>query len=101
MFRPVRNDDISVLIDLQRRFYASEEYPHDAVTAARAMGELIADPSLRRFFAIESAGRIVGYLAVTFGFSLEFGGRDAFRFVIKCRSCTKLASTCSCRRASS
>ena len=31
-----------------------------------------------RGIRLEAAGKAVGYAAVTFGYSLEFGGRDAF-----------------------
>jgi GNAT superfamily N-acetyltransferase len=39
----------------------------------RGMRELIADANLGRLFITDGA-----YLVITFGFSLEFGGRDAF-----------------------
>lgn len=71
-------DDLSAVVDLQEEFYASGGYPFDRNTSESAFRELADDPSLGRLFLIENDDKLVGYLAVTFGFTLEFGGRDAF-----------------------
>jgi GNAT superfamily N-acetyltransferase len=75
-FRRAAAVDIPALLELQQRFYANEGYPYDRATMHRGMRELIANDSLGRLFAFGDP--IVGYLVLTFGFSLEFGGRDAF-----------------------
>jgi ribosomal protein S18 acetylase RimI-like enzyme len=75
-FRRAVAADVPALLDLQQRFYANEGYPYDRTTMDRGMRELLADPSLGRLFA--AGDPIAGYLVLTFGFSLEFGGRDAF-----------------------
>lgn len=74
-FRRATFEDIPSLLDLQQRFYAAEGYPYDRASMERGMRELIGNESLGRLFVAEDAA---GYLVVTFGFSLEFGGRDAF-----------------------
>ncbi|HEV7785465.1 MAG TPA: GNAT family N-acetyltransferase, partial [Thermoanaerobaculia bacterium] len=38
---------------------------------------LLSDPSLGRVFVLEEGGFPAGYLVLTFGFSLEFSGRNA------------------------
>jgi len=43
-----------------------------------AIRALLRDPSLGLILKIERARRIVGYAALCFGFSIEWGGRDAF-----------------------
>lgn len=48
------------------------------VAADRALRELLACPTLGRIWLVELAGRAVGYIVLTLGFSLEYGGRDAF-----------------------
>lgn len=63
---------------MQTKFYSEEQYPFNATIAEQAMRQLTTDPALGRLFVMVSSNAIVGYLAVTFGFSLEFGGRDAF-----------------------
>ena len=72
-FRRAASEDVPALLDLQQRFYAGEGYPYDRASMEHAMRELIADPSLGSLFLAPGA-----YLVVTFGFSLEFRGRDAF-----------------------
>lgn len=74
-FRPATLEDVSSLLALQEEFYASEGYPFERDAKERAMRELVANPVFGRLFVI---GDFAGYLVVTFGFSLEFGGRDAF-----------------------
>ena len=41
----------------------------------QAVGQLLEDPSLGRFWVIESDGERCGYIVLTFGFDHEFGGR--------------------------
>lgn len=72
-FRRATLDDVPALLDLQQRFYAGEGYPYDRAKMERGIRELIADASLGRLFIGPDA-----YLVIGFGFSLEFGGRDAF-----------------------
>jgi diamine N-acetyltransferase len=72
-FRRATLDDVPALLDLQQQFYLEEGYPYDRAKMDRGMRELIATPSFGRLFLGDGA-----YLVVTFGFSLEFGGRDAF-----------------------
>jgi len=73
-FRRATLEDVPALLALQQRFYAGEGYPYDRAKMERGMRELIVHPPFGRlFFAPEAA-----YLVLSFGFSLEFGGRDAF-----------------------
>jgi ribosomal protein S18 acetylase RimI-like enzyme len=78
MFGADEDRDVSTVVDLQQEFYAAGGYPFDRGVAERAVRELVSDRSRGRLFIIEDQGKVVGYLAVTFGFTLEFGGRDAF-----------------------
>lgn len=77
-FRPALPPDLPRLLELQREFYFAEGYPFDFITKERAMRELMESPALGRIAVIQWDDSIVGFLALTFGFSLEFGGRDAF-----------------------
>ena len=66
------------MLPLLRDFYAEDGAIYDAEADA-ALLALLADPSLGRVVLIsDESGRAVGYLAVAFGYSLEFRGRDAF-----------------------
>ena len=62
---------------MMSRLYSSEGFPFPA-RAPAALDLLLADPSHGRCFLIRDAGSTIGYFVIGFGFSLEFGGRDAF-----------------------
>jgi GNAT superfamily N-acetyltransferase len=44
---------------------------------ARTLRALLGNPAIGRVWIVEVAARPVGYAVLTFGFSLEYGGRDA------------------------
>ena len=77
-FRQAGPADVDLLIPLVRAFYAHERMEFDDVVARRALTELLGDERLGRVHLIRAGAEPVGYLVLTFGFSLEFGGRDAF-----------------------
>ena len=74
-FRRATDADLPVLLDLESAFYAHEGYPFHRALNEQSMRRLIADANLGRLFMI---GEGDGYMVLTFGFSIEFGGRDAF-----------------------
>jgi len=59
-------------------FNESQGYPFDAEAGRRNLGEFLATPSLGRIWLLLSAGCPKGYIVLAFGFSFEYGGRDAF-----------------------
>lgn len=71
-------DDRPRLIELMARFYAEEGYPFKRQATRRALAQLLEDERLGAVWTFRRQEEVVGYLVVTFGFSLEFGGRDAF-----------------------
>ena len=46
--------------------------------AEAALRQLLVDPTLGEAWVIETGNDISGYVVITWGFSLEFHGRDAF-----------------------
>ena len=82
----VENSDLDTLTDLVREFYEESNYPFDPALARSALTELIGNPALGRIWTVvrtqdgshAATTEVVGYLVVAFGFSVEFGGRDAF-----------------------
>lgn len=60
-----------------RDFYAAEHLAVDIAVASAALDTLLADRRLGGLFLISLGAEVVGYVAVTFGFSLEFHGRFA------------------------
>ena len=75
---PAGPADLDALLPMLERFNATQGIAFDAAAARRALGELLARPELGRVYRIVEAGATVGYGALTFGWSLEWGGRDAF-----------------------
>jgi ribosomal protein S18 acetylase RimI-like enzyme len=69
--------DLEAVLALHRDFFAEDGYAFDAEESRRNLARLLAEPGLGRVFVLEEAGSLAGYLVLTFGFSLEFGGRDA------------------------
>lgn len=77
-FRPGTAADITPIVALMRQYYAEDGYPFDGAQSRRALERLIADETLGRVWVLEDEDGVAGYLAVTLGYSLEYGGRDAF-----------------------
>jgi GNAT superfamily N-acetyltransferase len=67
----------ALLLGLMREFYSIEHLPYDEGVARRALGELWSNPALGRVYLIRLGEELAGYVVLTFGFSLEFRGRDA------------------------
>ena len=69
--------DEPVLRELIAEFYAHEGLVFDAERTLGAFRTLAADPNLGRVWIFRAGGDVVGYLALTVCFSLEFAGRYA------------------------
>ena len=69
--------DLDALLPLVREFYAGERLPYDERALRRAFDELWAEP-LHGGVWLAWEGQPVGYGILCCGFSLEYGGRDAF-----------------------
>jgi ribosomal protein S18 acetylase RimI-like enzyme len=78
MLRLARPDDVALLVEWMREFYAEQGYPFEPAPHTEAIRGLVADPALGRLWWIEDAGERAGYVALCFGWSLEYQGRDAF-----------------------
>ena len=63
---------------MMREFYAIDGYPFDEAITRVALETFVCDAALGALYLIEDQGRAIGYLVLTFGFSFEFHGRDAF-----------------------
>jgi ribosomal protein S18 acetylase RimI-like enzyme len=76
--RPARLDDLQALLPLVRDFCSEDDHPFEEGPARAAFEGLLRDDRHGRAFVIEDEGALAGYLVVTFGYSIEFRGRDAF-----------------------
>jgi GNAT superfamily N-acetyltransferase len=78
VFRPADDGDIEILLAMMREFYAQDGLRFDESAARCALQGLVHRPDLGRVFLILEEGEVAGYDVLTFGYSLEFHGRDAF-----------------------
>jgi ribosomal protein S18 acetylase RimI-like enzyme len=70
--------NVELLIELMREFYAIEHLVFDEGAARLALGQILSDSRFGVIHLVRVDEAAAGYLVVTFGFSLEFRGRDAF-----------------------
>lgn len=71
-------EDIPSLLGMMARFYAIDQYPFDAAKNRRNLEIFLGNEALGRLWLIRLAGETVGYIVLAYGFSFEYGGRDAF-----------------------
>lgn len=77
-YRPAIAADVDAIIALQRAYYEEDGYPFAAARMGQLVRRLLSEPSLGMLWVAEVDGQVAGYVALTLGFSLEHGGRDAF-----------------------
>ena len=77
-FRAATTADVDAVLAHQRAYYAADGYTFDAAAARGAVLGLLADATRGRLWVLDDAAAVVGYLAITFGWSLEYQGCDAF-----------------------
>jgi ribosomal protein S18 acetylase RimI-like enzyme len=74
---PVRAEDTEVLVALARAFHAEEGRSLDADSKAALVAIAQGEP-LARTWLVRMGNEAVGYLIITLGYSVEYGGRDGF-----------------------
>ena len=77
-FRLAQPGDVDLLLASMRQLYALDGYPFEEGAARPALEGILRDPGLGRVWVIGRGEEAIGYLLLTFGYSLEYGGRDAF-----------------------
>lgn len=76
--RIAQQPDIEVLVDLVRQYHQFEGIESDANTIAAALTPLLQESDDGRVWLIHKEDAVIGYIALCFGYSIEFRGRDAF-----------------------
>ena len=77
-FRAAGSSDLQFVLPLMAAYYAEDGYPFVESAAHASATKLLTTPSLGGLWVAEIEEQVAGYMAVTFGFSLEYEGRDAF-----------------------
>ena len=70
--------DTRTLVDLMQVFYAEQGYPMDRDKATRTFTMLLDDPVFGKIWLAQRQDEALGYIILTLGFSMEYGGRDSF-----------------------
>jgi GNAT superfamily N-acetyltransferase len=78
-FRLARKEDLPKVLALRAEFTNNDPTLESNVTADREMFErLIGHPSIGQVWLMSLSHRDIGYMVLTFGFSVEHRGRSAF-----------------------
>lgn len=71
-------DDVPFLLSRMVEFNRGEGIAWDPEKGEAPLRRLLADPSLGKVYVVKDGRERAGYAVVTYGYDLEFGGRDAF-----------------------
>lgn len=71
-------EDLAILLELVRDFHLLEHLAYDRNVISGILSALIANPNLGQLWIAEAHGSIQGYAVLGYGYSVEYGGRDAF-----------------------
>ncbi|WP_242033238.1 GNAT family N-acetyltransferase [Coleofasciculus sp. FACHB-129] len=77
-FKLAEKSDSETLVEFIREFYKFEHLNFDESIVRKALAKILHDDSLGRVWLIQHDDKAIGYIVLTFGYSLEFRGRDAF-----------------------
>lgn len=77
-FRAAQPSDIDALILMMRGLYEHDRTPFDESAHRAALAQLLSNDSYGLTSLMLLGEEVAGYVVITFGFSLEFRGRDAF-----------------------
>ena len=81
-FRVAQVTDLDTVLVLMQELFVEDQLPDqrpfDSVRARSALSDLLNDSLRGTVWLVCNGEAVVGYLALTFGYSLEFHGRDAF-----------------------
>jgi GNAT superfamily N-acetyltransferase len=66
------------LLTLVAAYHAFEEVETSAEQRRYSVGKLLHDKNLGEIWLVRNLDSVIGYIAICYSYSLEFGGRDAF-----------------------
>lgn len=77
-FQLATSSDIETLLVMMQEFYLHEEMSFDEAKARQALTGILNNEAFGKVFLVRVGETVAGYAVLTFGYSLEFHGRDAF-----------------------
>jgi ribosomal protein S18 acetylase RimI-like enzyme len=75
--RPAGLDDLVAVLPRTAALNAHEAITLEPAALEASLARLLGDPGVGRIWLVERDRAAIGYAIVTFGYDLEFGGRDA------------------------
>ncbi|MFQ3576978.1 MAG: GNAT family N-acetyltransferase [Cytophagales bacterium] len=77
-FKIATEKDVPEVLTMMEHFNAIDNYPFDKLKTNKNILDFLSDTNLGRIWIIQNDNLIIGYFVLTFGYSFEHGGRDAF-----------------------
>lgn len=77
LLRRAEPGDIARILPLVEAYHEFIGITQDADTCREAVAQLLAAPEMGRIFVLGPSQAPIGYIAISFGFSIKLGGRDA------------------------
>ncbi|MDV2996111.1 MAG: hypothetical protein N4J56_005765 [Chroococcidiopsis sp. SAG 2025] len=77
-FQVAEASDVEILINFIREFCEFDSYIFQENSICATLLKLLLDNDLGRVWLIRKGEEAIGYIVITFGYSLEYRGRDAF-----------------------
>ena len=78
IFRPAIISDTETLVGFMKQLYRYDHSYFDEAGCRRALPGILSSDTFGKVWLIEIDDMPIGYIVLTFGYSLEFHGRDAF-----------------------
>ena len=76
-FDPVGEPDAETLVNLARAFHHEDGHPLDKA-GEMALRQIAHGEPFAQAWLVRQQGQALGYVIITLGFSVEYGGRDGF-----------------------
>lgn len=77
-YRTATSKDVDILLELVKEFHQIEKLPFDPVLDRVSLQQFLSNPALGRVWLLTEQNRMIGYVAVTFSYSIEFRGLGAY-----------------------
>lgn len=66
--------DIEILVEMMKEFYASEQLRFEEQAASLGLKHILSNRNVGTVHLINIGQKVIGYIVITFGYSLEFHG---------------------------
>ncbi len=70
--------ELNSILKMVKEYHNLDHLPYNEDIITRVLTELMKDPLLGRIWQIHQEQQVIGYTLITFGFSIEYEGKNAF-----------------------